>query len=442
MAKVFLSFFNDMYDADVPEKMPCFYEAFIKGLQKSGNDVLYYMMTKFVSDDFGRAPQLVLKKIKNFHPDIIILFNNCFYDISNDFSCPIIVYSVDSPLYFSNKNVLSIKKNNFIYASSDASNECYIRKKFCTGKNDFCLIPFFSEVYAENIEQTTNISFLGSSFWSSSSISPWNVFQRTEHTEQEYEDFKRIAEKIAANPFDESLSAFLPENLPLSSWIMPLSAECRSRVLSEVADLGLKIYGPKSWAQDFGSDMNLTLAYRQQTLYSVKHNQDLYNASKICLNINHVQAVNSFSWRVCDIMASNGCLVSQEKSVLQERFPNCRIPTFSNKYEAREICKKLLENEAMRQDIVAACQEEINAKYRFKHVLKILEQATGVCLLQQSNGDTICLPTIQTKKRKGGKSSLFWHSLLFSLSFLPLFSKCFKRDRLFKKIKKRMEDAC
>lgn len=310
------------------------------------------------------------------------------------------------------------------------------------GAKNIILTPFFSEVYAENIEQTTNISFLGSSFWSSSSISPWNVFQRTEHTEQEYEDFKRIAEKIAANPFDESLSAFLPENLPLSSWIMPLSADYRSRVLSEVADLGLKIYGPKSWAQDFGSDMNLTLAYRQQTLYSVKHNQDLYNASKICLNINHVQAVNSFSWRVCDIMASNGCLVSQEKSVLQERFPNCCIPTFSNKYEAREICKKLLENEAMRQDIVAACQEEINAKYRFKHVLKILEQATGVCLSQQSNGDTICLPTIQTKKRKGGKSSLFWHSLLFSLSFLPLFSKCFKRDRLFKKIKKRMEDAC
>ena len=439
MAKVFLSFFNALHDARFPEKMPCFYEAFIKGLQKLGNDVLYYMMTKFVSDDFGRAPQLVLKKIKNFHPDIIILFNNCFYDISNDFSCPIIVYSVDSPIYFSNKNSLK-HKTSTLYMIDDENFFPVLKNDY--GAKNIILTPFFSEVYAENIEQTTNISFLGSSFWSSSSISPWNVFQRTEHTEQEYEDFKRIAEKIAANPFDESLSAFLPENLPLSSWIMPLSADYRSRVLSEVADLGLKIYGPKSWAQDFGSDMNLTLAYRQQTLYSVKHNQDLYNASKICLNINHVQAVNSFSWRVCDIMASNGCLVSQEKSVLQERFPNCRIPTFSNKYEAREICKKLLENEAMRQDIVAACQEEINAKYRFKHVLKILEQATGVCLSQQSNGDTICLPTIQTKKRKGGKSSLFWHSLLFSLSFLPLFSKCFKRDRLFKKIKKRMEDAC
>lgn len=439
MAKVFLSFFNALHDARFPEKMPCFYEAFIKGLQKSGNDVLYYMMTNFSPNDFGRVPASLREKIKKFSPDIIILFNNCFYDISNDFSCPIIVYSVDSPIYFSNKNSLK-HKTSTLYMVDDENFFPVLKNDY--GAKNIILTPFFSEVYAENIEQTTNISFLGSSFWSSSSISPWNVFQRTEHTEQEYEDFKRIAEKIAANPFDESLSAFLPENLPLSSWIMPLSADYRSRVLSEVADLGLKIYGPKSWAQDFGSDMNLTLAYRQQTLYSVKHNQDLYNASKICLNINHVQAVNSFSWRVCDIMASNGCLVSQEKSVLQERFPNCRIPTFSNKYEAREICKKLLENEAMRQDIVAACQEEINAKYRFKHVLKILEQATGVCLSQQSNGDTICLPTIQTKKRKGGKSSLFWHSLLFSLSFLPLFSKCFKRDRLFKKIKKRMEDAC
>ncbi len=434
-----MSFFNALYDARFPEKMPCFYEAFIKGLQKAGNDVFYYMVPEFVSSDFGRAPLPLLEKIKIFDPDIIILFNNCFYDISDYFSCPIIVYSVDSPIYFSNKNALK-HKTSILYMVDDEDFFPVLKNDF--GAKKIVLAPFFSEVYAENIEQTTNISFLGSSFYSPSNAAPWNVFQQTEHTEQEYEDFKRIAEKIAANPFDESLSAFLPENLPLSSWIMPLSAECRSRVLSEVADLGLKIYGPKSWAQDFGSDMNLTLAYRHEVLYSVKHNQDLYNASKICLNINHVQAVNSFSWRVCDIMASNGCLVSQEKPVLQERFPNCRIPMFSNKYEAREICKKLLENETMRQDIVAACQEEINAKYRFKHVLKILEQATGVCLSQQFDGNTICLPTIQTKKRKGGKSSLLWHSLLLFLSFLPLFSKCFKSERLFKKIKKRMEGVC
>ena len=433
MAKVFLSFYNAIYDDRHPEKIPCFYEAFISGLQKSGNDVLYQMNTKFVSENFRRIPFFLRKKIKQFNPDVIILFNNCFYDVSNDFDCPIIVYSVDSPFYFSNKKILSTKSDRFIYFSSDSSNESYIRKNFNADKNNFYLVPFFSEVQAENIEQTINISFL--------SVAPWNVFQQTYHTEEEYENFKNLAEKIASNPFDENLSASLPENLPISSWITPLSAEYRSRVLSEIADLGLKIYGPKSWMNDFGSDMNLTLAYRPALLYSVKHNQDLYNSSKICLNINHIQAVNSFSWRVFDIMASNGCLVSEEKRVLKELFPKCQIPMFSNRYEAREICKKLLKNETMRQDIVASCQEEINAKYRFKHVLKILEQATGICLSQQSDGSNICLPTVLNKKVRKRRASLFWHSLLLTLSFVPLFSKCFKSERLFKKVGRRMECA-
>lgn len=75
MAKVFLSFYSAIQDKSNPYAVACFYESFINGLIKAGNDVLVHLHNYFLGDD--RQLTLELKKqIDEFNPDLAILFNN------------------------------------------------------------------------------------------------------------------------------------------------------------------------------------------------------------------------------------------------------------------------------------------------------------------------------------------------------------------------------
>ena len=108
-------------------------------------------------------------------------------------------------------------------------------------------------------------------------------------------------------------------------------------------------------------------------VYSIQHNQDIYNRSKIGINVSHLQATSGFPWRVMDIMASNACLVTDKHEDFKRLFGKIPIPTYDSASEAYMVCKELLKDEARRREIVMQCQEVINNNYRFKHLLPKLE---------------------------------------------------------------------
>ena len=168
--------------------------------------------------------------------------------------------------------------------------------------------------------------------------------------------------------------------------IASLSAEKRIQILSCVADLGLELFGPDDWFCYGGESADLYCSYNPQRIYTLKQNQDLYNSSKICLNVNHLYTTESFSWRVCDIMASSGCLVSEWTPNLTKYFPQVPIPMFRNKYEAHEQCAKVLKDDKLRAEVVAASQQAIDEKFRFRHVLPIIEEMCGMDLRSPNQG--------------------------------------------------------
>lgn len=53
MAKILVAFFNCMNDPENPNAMPIFYEAFIRGLDRAGNQVAVFSHGMF-GMDFGR----------------------------------------------------------------------------------------------------------------------------------------------------------------------------------------------------------------------------------------------------------------------------------------------------------------------------------------------------------------------------------------------------
>lgn len=387
MANILVAFYNGIEDEENPNALPIFYESFINGLDEAGNNV-YVVAHGHWGGRFEQIDFELEKQIKDFEPDICFVFNNSFYDLSMVVDCPIIIYEVDSPAYYLNKDNLRNKPERYIYFVAQTSSIEIIHKEFGVSMDKIFHVPFFSEIQADNRKPTIDISFIGSKFQTNTYALP-NSFTSTIPSKEERILYLKCIEEIKRNPqitvseliFNlQILSEKVAVNLPIPEILMYLSDEKRIHVLSAIVDLGLELYGTENWATDYYYDYRLNLAFNPNKVYSLEHNQEIYNSSKIGISVSHVQAKSGFPWRVMDIMASNACIVSDYHEDFDILFKGVQIPTYSSEYEAREICSKLLKDDKQRQEIVEQCHEIVDSKYRFKHLLKKMEEYSGVIM--------------------------------------------------------------
>lgn len=388
MSKILVAFYNCIEDPNNPDAMPIFYEAFVNGLDREGNEVAIFSHRMF-GMDFGEIDAMTREEIKLFSPDICFIFNNSFYDLSDIVDCPIIIYEVDSPRYFSNKESIRKNPDRYLYFIFQEDSRKTLMEEYAIKEDQIFYTPFFSEVYADNsMEQVTNVSFIGSLFQSTSAGS-FQYFMEHSPTREEWTMMRNCLNHLRKNPqvtptelvYKYNItSELVAKSLNLPNLLMMLSGEKRLKVLSAVADLGLELYGTKSWSTTYFYNVDLNLAYVDKNVYSIQHNQDIYNASKIGINVSHFQATSGFPWRVMDIMASNACLVTDYHADFARLFGDIPIPTYDSEADARGVCKQLLEDESRRRNIVLQCQEVIDAKYRFKHLLSKLEEYSGVIM--------------------------------------------------------------
>lgn len=424
MANIFIALYNGV-DVNNLSRLPCFYETFINGLRNAGNAVMVET-TNIWNFKKTKCPHQLATAIKNFNPDICFLFNNCFYDISNLVECPIVIYEVDSFLFYQNKEVLYKNPNRFYYFVPQTCSFDVLQNELHVDKRRICYVPFFTDVHSDATEpMVNNICFVGSKFTNGDRDSVVREFMLLNPNHAEKQQFKSCLEVIVKNPyvsvsdiekqvgtlFDKVRSMITNVHL-----IGYLSDVRRIKGLSSVAPLGLSLYGTKNWLNDLAYDDNLLLSYNPQRIVSLNDTQTLYNSHKIGININNIQAQTGFGWRVADIMASNACLVSEFKPDFAHLFPGVKIPFFESPDDAYDVCKKLLENENMRLDIVAQCQNVINQKYRFEHTLQIIGSFLGINLRRTpKSGDNqvIFLPPL--KAHSPGKITIRIKQIIYSL---------------------------
>ena len=392
MANILISLFSGIKDENNENAIPCFYETIISKLQEYGHNVHVYISRRF-NMNFKILPENIKRDIISFNPDLCIFFNNTFYDISNIVSCPIVVYEVDSSLYYSNKESLKKNINRFKFiVSQDISMDCLIGEYGAERKN-IAKIPFFTEIKAENVPSSNNICFIGTKFGNEDLYStPYHRFIAQKPTIEEKRIYLKLLSEIEKNPL-VTVDAFWKKHSEVPSKVKDffsikdiicyISDFNRKSVLSSIAEFGLDLFGTAKWENCEYNHPELMLNYINRPVYSLKHNQDIYNSCKVGININHLQAVSGFSWRVCDIMASNACLVSEYKPDIEKYFGSV-IPTFKSPFDARGLCAEILENENKRLDIVSASQEIINKKFRFKNVLPLIEELIGFDLYSEN----------------------------------------------------------
>ena len=412
MKNIVISFFSGIKDPCCENPIVCFYETIIESLRKSGNNVFVYIASEF-SGNFEEIPPDLLKELKEFNSDVFFLFNNNFFDISDKFDCPIVIWGVDAPMGYSNYEKLKKNSDRYKYIVYSERDVFFLVSKFFVQRNNILVSPVFTEIRAEDVEKRNNISFIGSKFIDLSVKTPWQRFMEEDPEEDEKSLYWRMVNYCRNDPYISKKDLFdlfsvqsdlIKKQFNISDVAFYLSDKNRVTVLASIADLGLDLYGTPNWILDRYNEPDLISCYVKKHVYSLKHNQDVYNSTRIGININHVWARDGLPWRVCDIMASSACLVSEYKDDLKKYFKNLKIPTFTNIYDARSLCIKLLKNENLRLDTVAACNEVIDKSYRFRHARENIEDFLNIDLDGEGEGQVSYYR--QEKKKKENKIKL------------------------------------
>ena len=141
--KIFVSLFSGIVDPENEYAYPGFYEGMIKKLSKMGNEIKVFISKNWgLEYPFEEKNRYVLEILKNWKPDLCILFNNTFYDISNIVECPIVIYGVDAPAFYSNKN--NLKGNlRYKYIVNSEFEIDYVCDCFNVPKKNILYIPHF-----------------------------------------------------------------------------------------------------------------------------------------------------------------------------------------------------------------------------------------------------------------------------------------------------------
>jgi hypothetical protein len=400
-------FFSTVSGLPNSKKLPCFYEGFVDALLREGNEVMLMITNDFLVDCW-HTNKLLLNiqkdrledRIKKFNPDLVITFNNSLYEkIPELVTCPIAVWSADSPAMFSDK--VAIQKNVHRYDFICATKDLYpaVKKFFNPDFKKVHTVYFATDFVAEALEQDKNITFIGTNFSHAANLKQLLL----EYDEGEKKKRKNLIRFMASYRKDVLLSpeehckklgikTALLHSISHSDLLNLVSGNFRIQTLQSISDLGLELYGSKNWHDVLDFSLDLALCFTNQEISSVKENQTLYNQSKIAINITHAQAKNGFGWRVRDIMATNACVVSDYREELLTQFGEyVKIPVYHTPYEARELCQKLLKDELWRSEIVQGSQLAIEQGHRFKHRFADMEAIFGIQLLGNRSGKLVQL---------------------------------------------------
>lgn len=371
-----------------------FYEGIINALTRNGNNVMHLISSDFMPTPWngdnnsfkGIKQQKIFQQINEFKPDLCLAFNNSIPQfISNKLECPIILWHSDTYKYFNGKSIIESNPNRYYYVCPFEEDVVNIKNLGVKEKNIIQILPA-TDIFAENIEYQNNIVFIGSTF----KREGLNQFIKAHGFN---EDLKLLLLSLKHNE-QEYYNNFLKkyrltglEGLNASEYTESLnSVHFRVSVLALLSELGLELYGDPRWIDLAEFLPWLAMSYNNKKVYSLEHLSNIYNSSKLCVSISHAQAKSGFPWRVMDIMASKGCLLTDKKSGIADFTAGyVDIPVYETPSQAYILAEKLLKDDLWRNDIILASQKCIEEKGRWEHRFKVIEDQLNIKLINKSS---------------------------------------------------------
>jgi hypothetical protein len=394
VANILISHFSPVQDNNHFQAV-CFFEGLANSLAEQGHNVLQIVSTRFISSAWNGANALMKdidseglgSDIKKFNPDLCIFANNSVpetaYEVTN---CPVILFLSDTVKFFNDKDV--IKSNRYadrlyFYAPFESDIK-EIKDYFGIDAERIIHMLPATALRAESLDIKQNISFIGSNFQNPKGL---------EDFIKEFPDRARLLQIMNKIHARGELISFLTNDeieaiekyMPISFFSSIFSPRDRLLVLAILAEQGLGLYGESNWPEVAKYFPDVAASFNSEKVYSLAHNQDIYNSSCISLSVSHSQSVDGFPWRVMDIMATNSCLLSDRKKGIEDFARGyVKLPLYDTPLEAYDLAKRLLKEESWRKDIVASSQQCILEKGMWKHRFLELGERVGVNLSASS----------------------------------------------------------
>ena len=377
MSRVLILFFAPVFQKSIPN----IYHQFAKSFQNHGHDVL--LVNNFIHNKSnGHFEDGLVKKIIDFTPDLIISYNHVMnQEIYENTQCPLVVIEADTVEAFPNLDLLK-KFQSRIYLGIVNTNRYNIIKENLPfiSKDKIMIIKNSTILEPKSVNQDINISCIATLIGIGSSNLSKAIIQNL-YEDDYINNFKKIFHKALNNWNDVKKEDLNLLQCSYVEFFHFMSFYTRLYTLDNIASLGLNVYGHFFNLESILNLNDLFFSLKNDKVLSIFDNQNIYNRSKLSINVHFIHNIidkkySGYSWRVPDIMATNSCLVSTFCPALDQDFGKwVKIPQFSNRHEAYDLCKKLLAEENLRKDIVAGSQLAIKeGKFTFYDRVEEIEQ--------------------------------------------------------------------
>ena len=404
MANVIVSTFTNLPGGILDS----FRQGFVDALIGEGNNVLLFKTNSFLKDYHSSNclaenidKHLLIAAIKAFNPDFVMSMNHSglFPGFADAIDCPIGIWLLDGPAYLVDPNECRRQASRYHVFTTAQAFRADLTQSFGMSNNKIHDLPFASDFRSYASHAFHNISFIGTNFTGLKLQEIIKKYRGEPKLIAKVYEFIKSYDNDIEMLFTTRLKKYDLESIFMGDFdeayiLNTISINKRIKVLDAIEDLGLALYGTADWPETIKYSVGLALSFDPRPILTKSDLECIYNASKISLNISHLQARGGLPWRIFDVMACNSALISDYQEDFNRLFgKNIGIPFYKSPSEARTLCEQLLKDESHRRFIVESSNQVINSAHRFKHRLETLSENLDINLLTNRHGSLVKLNT-------------------------------------------------
>lgn len=306
-------------------------------------------------------------------------------NIMEAIDCPIITWMVDRIPFMHHGGThddLFCDKDFVITSSTINVNRLESIYPILNGKVYY--LPFCTNIdqfnHTFNHEKSINISFVGTYFYCGKLTEILNYYTNNKKI---YRSIIKFSEELKKNyeididylisqlNLDAVLKDFALDKFKFKGLIAnALSLNRRIKSLDSISDLGLQLYGTENWTNVNQYSLQLLECFQENNFIKTRSQLvEIYDRSKISINVSHVQAGPGLPYRIFDILASSSLLITEyhpESDLFNLFGKPLPIPMYRSNDELRKLCSHYLKDSNERLQLVKECNALVKNGFTFR----------------------------------------------------------------------------